>query len=160
MFKVEGFSGPVQEKITFDYYVLMSIEFDVLEERIEQHVYWGIGKFLEIGVNPSSNVISSVTLLAASNRCYEKNIECADDCSQIIGLPLLKMNEEPNQGFKFCIEGDSVFIIFSENKIILKVVNNRVTFFFDENNCLCMIEVGGLSKEERSELEDGLAGKE
>jgi len=169
MLQLTGIAEAKKETIKFDFYVPINIEFEPWEEKQEHHLYWRSGKYIEIGINPTSKAISSITLLFVTKIYSKKKQNSLLSNKRQIGLPLFKTNkwhettyfldEATNRNFEIYIEKDRAIIILALHRIESKIINNRVIFGFDKNNFLCTIEVIDLSISEKTILEESLKAK-
>jgi hypothetical protein len=169
MLQLTGISETKQETIKFDFYVPLKIEFEAWEEKKEQHYYWQTGKFLEIGINPTSKVISSITLLMVTKVYLNKEPRPFILNNEKKGLPLFNLDkwsekkhvlsEATDKDFEIYVKENKVSIILTSHEIKSKLVNNRVSFGFDENKFLCSIEIKEIKAAENALLEESLKAK-
>lgn len=159
MLVLKDIADSIHETINFDLYVPLTITFEPLENKKEHHIYWRIGKFLEIGINPTSKVISSITLVAASDVCVLKKpiSDCEENIS--VGIPLVEtgkwqknsyyLDDDLSKDFNVYLEKNNITILFDEsNEIESKIRNGRVIFGFDRNNQLSFIKIENINEEE------------
>ncbi len=168
MLEIKGITNVIAESISFDFYVPISMKFEPIEIRKEHHYYWRTGRFLEIGINPTSGAISSFTLLNVSKVYFHKKISQDIEPIKKNGLPLLNISKWPNNtyyidnpkkdDFEVYVEKNSIQILLEpNNEIILHVINGRVIFGFDKNKHLTSIEVININAEEMKEFKEAHA---
>lgn len=108
---------------------------------------------LEVGLNSETGVIVSVTLINYNSIEKSGTFNFLDSSNQVKGIPIFDTSSWPFDGYKDEVKSfkihninKTVLICFSNDyKPSLKIINNRVSFCFDEQKNLIAIEVSNLS---------------
>lgn len=54
--------------------------------------------------------------------------------------------------FDVCTNNDKLYILFSYNKIVAVIKNDRLSFGLDKNNIVCAIQVDKLTPDEKFQI--------
>ncbi|MFH0897947.1 MAG: hypothetical protein V1855_00010 [bacterium] len=154
-----------------DFYVPIKIRIGIWNTGIDQLVYWRIGNLetsmFEIGIKQKDGTIYSLTLVSATKSQIKQNSN-GNKVIEKFGLPALKIDKWQDdklhyindiRDFKIFINNNSVSFILAPKKIEMKIINDIVTFGFDKEQSLCMIEINTCDSKVKENLKENLENK-
>ncbi len=164
MLKLKTIKNVTQINVKSDYYIPIDIDFYFNPINWSPSMYWKTGymgkTLLELLLEQESGFIKSITMtLLPKIKVIQQYSACDKNANTKNGSPVFDVKKYGNQfvveepiNFEAILSNNNLFIIFSNDKINLKVANERVIFGFNEKKALCLIEVKDLSAEEIENL--------
>jgi hypothetical protein len=174
MLQLIDVSEPIPARVELDDYLPLIVRWGDSNENLMAlpNLYWGIGNrysLLEIGIEPELNVIRVVKVVNAGQFIiYDSQVQIDSKIPAQLGLPICNTADwslSPNftnrffredGTFELHIGKNHVCVVFSPDQVISQLVSGRVRFGLDQNNYLCMLEVGEFSDQEMARLIDTL----
>ncbi|WP_078557064.1 hypothetical protein [Bacillus alkalicellulosilyticus] len=155
------------EEIIFDNYIPLSVRWDSNSRIENSNLFFRTGDLestlLEIGIEPSKGIINSITLTLVNDiEIIDHNF--FENIPGKTGLPafnILNWGEsryrDELMNFKLLFSQENLYIIFSGNlKVSNKIVSERVSFGFNEENILSFISIENLTKLEIEKLKESI----
>jgi len=165
MLKSSEISKTRPETVLTDDYIPMRIIWEV--SAIWPPIYWRIldtKSLLEIGIDPRTRIILSLTLTLAENIYCHSSEHIPPEIENQIGTPIFNTDEWPvdryldeSGSFHVHLGESHILIDFSFGKdITSQIVSGRVKFGFDKEGFLRSIEVVDLNTKENLQLKSSL----
>jgi len=156
-----------------DFYIPVSIWFKDWNDNVSYPSHcWGIysgdrRSLFEIAINKRTGKIKYITLVL-SPKIHHEMPSVSDQIKTAIGLPAFETQEWDRddyhtaltQDFNVYIKENRLRIVLLQHPFALKIINDRVIFYFDKDNVLCAIEITDISLEAKDLLEESLKATE
>ena len=174
MLQLIDVSESIPARVELDDYLPFIVRWGEPNENLmaPPNLYWGISteySLLEIGIEPELKAIRVVkVVLPGRFIIYDSQVHIDAKTPARSGIPICNTTDwlsNPNFTNRFFTEDGTfelhvgknhVCVIFSTHQIVSQIVSEKVRFGLDQNNYLCMLEVGEFSDEEMVRLIDTL----
>ena len=163
MLKLKHISNVIVPNVESDFYIPINFKFGNMESITEPRRCVSIRdveekSMFEIGIGERSGDLKYITLVSSPK--IQLKMPTSNYVPTEIGLPSSETQEWKQyytiviKDFQVYIYKSSVLIVFSSNKMVKKIINDRVSFGFDEDEVLCEIEINNFTDTEKEVLEE------
>jgi hypothetical protein len=168
MLKLKKINNVENIKNESDFYIRIKIIFGNCKCNTPLY-YWSTSgsqkTLLEIGlkesIGDSTGAIYEITVISMPKSQSLYRIKNSSNLIKKIGLPVFEIPKQINayslresKDFEFYTDQQNTFILFSQNEIVLNIVNESIMFGFDKDNFLCSITMAGMALNKDEFLEE------